>query len=658
MRLKPSTIALLLAFILAACASAPPQPAGGGRPQALIALPTPVESAQASSETADLLRTTDVPVRDRIALAQRFLGLGEIPRSASAPPPVYTIGDTRGFTVENTDTDEQFTITARLVYVTEHAYWWVEEGFDVDGAGLARSAERFEGQIYPTTRRYFGSEWSPGVDNDPHVYILMAEQLGANVLGYFYSSSEYPRQAVPSSNEAEIFLVSVSNLAPYVGTDYFDSVLAHEFQHMIHWAVDVNEDSWANEGLSELSTLLNGFSFLSHIPSFMSNPATQLTHWPEDDPCGPHYGAGHLFFTYMLERFGEEAIVQVVREPANGMVGVQEALRAVGATDPLRGTPVSADDLFADWVVANYLNNANAGDGRYVYSLLPGLGTISPTQSYSVYPVYVEGREWPQYAADYIQLQGSGGVRFAFAGQPQVSLLPTSAHSGRYMFWGNRADDSDTTLTHAFDLTGTARATLEYWTWYHIEALWDYGYVTVSTDGGQTWTVLETPNTTRENPHSNAYGPGYTGRSGGDAEPVWTQERLDLTPYTGRQIMVRFEYVTDDLTLQPGFAIDDMAIPEIGYSEDFEGGDGGWESAGWIRHDNVLPQRFVVQMIEVYGDGTARVVRVLGPEDPPRRVWEIKLDGKVSEVVVVVSGLAPVTTEPAVYTFSVEPVTD
>ena len=41
------------------------------------------------------------------------------------------------------------------------------------------------------------------------------------------------------------------------GNDYYDSILAHEFQHMIQWNVDKNEDSWFNEGMSELAAFLN-----------------------------------------------------------------------------------------------------------------------------------------------------------------------------------------------------------------------------------------------------------------------------------------------------------------------------------------------------------------------------------------------------------------
>ncbi len=140
-------------------------------------------------------------------------------------------------------------------------------------------------------------------------------------------------------------------------------------------------------------------------------------------------------------------------------------------------------------------------------------------------------------------------MRVTFKGSPTVSVVPVDAHSESFMWWSNRGDESDMRLTRGFDLTGADHVTLNFWTWYYIENLWDYAYVMVSSDGGATWTPLSTPRTTAEDPYNNAYGSGYTGQSGG-----WVQESLDLSAYAGQQIMVRFEYITDDAVNQAGHA--------------------------------------------------------------------------------------------------------
>jgi len=228
--------------------------------------------------------------------------------------------------------------------------------------------------------------------------------------------------------------------------------------------------------------------------------------------------------------------------------------------------------------------------------------------------------------------------------------VPVDAHSGHYMVWSNRADESDTHLTRAFDLRDVSSATLRFWTWYHIEEGWDYAYVLVSTDGGARWIPLESARMTFDDPHSNAYGPGYTGHSGG-----WVEESIDLTPYAGQEILLRFEYITDDAVTQPGLIVDDIQIPEIGYAEDFESGDGGWQSEGWLRMDNRLPQHFLVQLVQPdAADGP--VTRLLGPGDSPQGEWTITVGGEGGDAVLVVSGLAPVTTEPARYRVALAPI--
>jgi hypothetical protein len=289
------------------------------------------------------------------------------------------------------------------------------------------------------------------------------------------------------------------------------------------------------------------------------------------------------------------------------------------------------------------------GDGRYTYtfsdlSSIPN-APITATAQANGTPVDMES---PQWGANYIRIKGSGDthtVHLSFDGSDTVSLVPTQAHSGDYMWWSNRADDSDMRLTRAFDLTGATSATLNYWAWYYIEDRWDYGYVMVSPDNGTTWEPLSTTRTTTDNPHSNAYGPGYTGQSD------WVQESVDLSAYAGQQILVRFEYITDDAITQPGLIIDDISIPEIGYTDDVEAGDGGWISEGWLRMNNELPQYFLIQLVQ--NDNTeAPVTRLLSEGELPEGEWDITVGGDMGDATIVISGLAPVTTEPAAYTYT------
>jgi immune inhibitor A len=617
----------------------------------------PVPLAKPSTE--ELLAETVLPERDLLALTTRLKKPAEpIPVVVNATPPHYEVGDRAEFWISEQATNTYFRSWATLRYITPHVHVWVEDGYEVDQDALSRSAERFEKETYPTNRHFFGSEWTPGVDNDPHISIFNGNVPGVG--GYYSSADEYSHLVNPYSNEREMFYINLDNARP--GNDYYDGILAHEFQHMIHWHTDRNEDTWVNEGCSELASYLNEYDVGAADRIFSRRPDTQLTTWA-DDPnlAGPNYGGSYLFMVYFRERFGDEVLRQVVASKADGIAGFDEVLAD-------RGLGVTFEDIFADWLIANYLDDPDLDDGRYGYR---GLEIERPAidTTYQQYPVQWEATVH-QYGADYIELQAGETSEVLetsevwtvhFTGSTEVELVDNEAHSGSYQWWSNRGDDSDTALTRAFDLTGLEQATLQAWLWYDIEEDYDYAYVEVSTDGGQTWDILRGKYTTDRNPTGNSFGHAYTGKSGleaeasedPDAKPQWVLEEMDLAPYAGQQILLRFEYVTDDAFNRPGFCVDDVSIPELGYHYDAEEG-GGWEALGFIHTDNTLSQRYLVQIIEL---GAETRVQRIELDEAQRGQWVIEGFGdQVERAVLVVSALAPKTTELAAYQYSVEPI--
>ncbi|MBN1178637.1 MAG: immune inhibitor A [Anaerolineae bacterium] len=592
----------------------------------------------AAAETAELLRNTVIPVRDLHELAIRLMGLpADTPNTINpSGSPDYAIGTRRTFRVSNVDTDEQFDVDAILEYKTEHVYMWVEQGVRFDRDDLIAAADLFEEETYATNRTFFGSEWSPGVDNDPHVSILHASGLGSSVAGYYSSADEFVAAVREDSNEMEMFYIQMDNVT--INSSFYNGVLAHEFQHMIHWYNDRNEDTWLNEGFSELAMFLNNFDVGGSDYTFARTPDTQLNAWPEGPgAAGANYGAAYLFTSYFLDQFGPDASQDLVGHDENGFAAVDAVL------DDL-GSDLSHIDFFANWVVANLLDQPNLGDGQYGYDTInPPDPTIDIT--HDAFPIS-RSSTVHQYATDYIEVQADQPLQFSFTGSTLVGLFDAQAHSGDYLWWSNRGDDSNMMLTQSFDLSNVSEATLEYWCWYDIEVDWDYTYVEVSTDEGQTWTILRTPSGTDTNPNGNSFGWGYTGESGG-----WIQERVDLSPYAGQDVLVRFEYITDDAVNRPGFALDDVSIPEIGYFSDLEDGDGGWEPAGFIRHANVLPQRWIVQVV-TFGAQTSVERMELDAEQTGS--WQIPLGNGVRRAIIVITAYAPVTTEPASYHYEIK----
>ena len=188
--------------------------------------------------------------------------------------------------------------------------------------------DNFQQIIIPTVRKFFGHEWSPGIDGDPRIYILYAEGLGNSVAGYYSSTDEYSRLAHEYSNEKEMFYLNADIIS--LDDPGLAGTLAHEFQHMIHWAHDSNEETWMNEGSSVLAELLTGHTPQRFDLAFGANPDVQLNAWSTSgggSESVPHYGAAFLFLYYYLERFGETATRALVAHQDNGLAAMDAALQ-------------------------------------------------------------------------------------------------------------------------------------------------------------------------------------------------------------------------------------------------------------------------------------------------------------------------------------------
>lgn len=603
-------------------------------------------------ETLQTLKDVLVPENNPVDIAERLLGLENIPDTYLDTNAPYQVGDSQQFWLTDTDTDENYQMTAELQYITDHAYFWIEEGVSYNENALATLVETFEDHIYPTTREFFGSEWSPGIDGDEHIYILYARGIGGNVAGYFSSADEIHPDAHEFSNAHEMFVINAGNTS--ISGNYIYDVLTHEFQHMIHWNQDRNESSWMNEGFAEVATLIAGYSSSGADFLYLSDPDLQLNDWPNDSSAtGPHYGAAYLFLAYFLDRLGEEATQALVAHPENGLESIDLVLEDLDVHDPLRDAPLRADDLVLDWTITNYLMDDNVADGRFVYIKNEGAQKTYRSESIEDCSEGSLQRVVRQYGVDYFSFECTGEYTLRFEGLENTTLLPEDAYSGDYSFWSNKGDESDITLTHTFDFTDhTGDLTFSYWTWYDIETDWDYLYLLASMDGGETWEFIFTPSGTDTNPTGNSYGWGYTGLSGNRFESEWIQESVDISQFAGQEVMLRFEYITDAAVNGEGLLLDDVSIPEIDYFTDFEEDDGGWVNAGFVRVANILPQTFELALI-IYGDTIE--VNYLTLDESNTLETNLSIGGDVDRVVLVVVGTTRFTRQPAVYTLSFGP---
>ena len=564
--------------------------------------PTPFEIIrqpvnQIDIETLNLLNQTIVPIDDYYEMACRLKEICDIPPTVAPPAVTFQIGDQQTFWINNQDTTSYAQVTATLHYATPHAYFWVQQGVSVDDQKVRDLVDTFENTIYPTDRQFFGSEWTPGVDGDPHIYMLYTDGLGSMVGGYFGSPDEYNPTVRPYSNAHEMFYIASSQS---LGADYTYGILAHEFQHMIQWYQNRNEGTLFGEGFADLAYLINGYYPGDSDRYYLLDPDINLTVWESGaGNNNAHYGANFLFVTYFLDRFGEEIMKALIHDQKNGLASMDTVLAQHNVTDPLTGKIITADDFFLDWTIANYLQDASVADGRYAYHNYPSAPRGQPTEEVATCPTGLGTRTVNQYGVDYIHITCKGDYTLQFEGATSVPLLPADPRSGSYAFWSNKGDESDMTLTHEFDFTNVSGPiTLTYWTWYDLEENFDYVYLEASVEG-QPWTVLVTPSGTADNPNGSSYGWGYTGKSNG-----WIQETVDLSQYAGQKVSLHFEYVTDLQVNGDGFILDDISIPAINYSTDFETDDGGWQAEGFARVKNTLPQTFRLALITQGTGGT------------------------------------------------------
>lgn len=592
--------------------------------------PTPQPSVDLGSQVGV---RGDLPANDPIDLAARFgrtVGRAPATKPFAGTPPT---GSTRDFIVArltggslaHVTPPAVETITATLLATSAHAYFYVDNALAGDPAAAQAAADDFDANVWPRVTAVFGEPAIPGIDGDPRIIVLQAD-LGGAVGGYYSGDDAYLRSVRPLSNEAEMVYLD-RTLKP--GGAAFSVVLAHEFQHLIHANDDPDEEAWVNEGLSEDAAILVGGAG-STIASFEAKPQTQLNFW-DSEGSAPHYGASAAFNRYLASRFGGDALLgAIARQPRDGTAGIDQFLSAIGQ-------PLRFRDVFADWIAANVLNEESGPYGNPARKMQMTIDkSLSAGDS-------VDGSA-QQFGTDYYAINGlnSGDYVLRFRGQTQVPVLPASALGRGSVIWSNAEDGIDTRLTRLIRLPD-GPAMLTFSTWYDIERWYDWGYVAVSTDGGASWTPLAGRQTTTDDPEQQAYGPGYSGKSGGGDQAVWVDESIDLSAYAGKSVMLRFEYVTDGGTHGEGWAIRDVAIN----GQAIEQFGAGWESYGWLGIDGPLPQTYIVRVIASKADGTSVVVDV--PLDANNN-GELRFssDG-LDDAVVAIAGSTDGTNQPAPY---------
>jgi hypothetical protein len=307
--------------------------------------------------------------------------------------------------------------------ISDHAYMVVENsvwGTQVDQNDVDTVLQHFEdinftptplsGGIYDQAVEAFGNP-PLGLDSDPRIYLLYYD-LDISADGFFWIFDADPDGTNPMfrSNECEVLYL---NCGPDAGVNhdpsgnYMIGIIAHEFQHLIHYGYDRSEESWLNESLSEYAMFRYGADDPSWIASFLGNPDVELIPGPTSNI---HYGACWFFGVYLAGHYGGPAFTNAL--VANQAVGIN----AINDTLGTFGYARQFSDVYRDWVVANLVDDPSIASGEFGYPDYD-FAPIAYSAAHMSFPVGVTSGSVNRWAADYVRFEGYSAIQILFNGR-------------------------------------------------------------------------------------------------------------------------------------------------------------------------------------------------------------------------------------------------
>lgn len=263
---------------------------------------------------------------------------------------------------------QPYQLDATLRYIGKHCYIYVQDGQEMTDARARELATQFDEQIYPTDRAWFGSEPTPGFDGDPRITLLFLDILDGwepgrgYVAGYFFPLDTQSRRVFEQSNEREMFYLDMHPGDP--NRDDYLGILAHEFQHMIHWNEDPHETKWLNESMAQLAFYVNDYGHAPQIYTYIRDTDSRFDRF---DNTLEDYGRTYLFTYYLYEKYAGETIdekraffKELVASQEKGPASVASLLQS-------HGVERSLQDIMVDFFTATAVNDPRLDGGRYAY---------------------------------------------------------------------------------------------------------------------------------------------------------------------------------------------------------------------------------------------------------------------------------------------------
>ncbi|MEX0837197.1 MAG: hypothetical protein WD101_02610, partial [Gemmatimonadota bacterium] len=360
-------------------------------------------SSVALEAVADAQGAFDLKLRSEEAaiLERRLSGGGAVQppsgaaRAPGAPAAVPTVGDSRTFWVFNGSDDpgnrfDEITATARLV--SDEAVVYVDDAAPAGGfedGDLEDVGVRFDDVIHPRVTESFGIP--SDLDGNDRVVILFtpvvnrltARDSNSFVGGFFYGRDLLPE--LSNSNAGEVFYALVPDPDAEHGDarskrkvlDVVPSILAHEFQHMVHFSERVvglggSQDAlWVLEGLAQMAEELVARDYAASGDSaaaelfrdgnrrrallYLERPDTVSLIVSSGNGSLAERGAGFLYMLYLHQQDGGDVLRRLTQTTLTGVANVEAQMATTWG------------ELFSRWATAVYFDDGGDAAGPFTY---------------------------------------------------------------------------------------------------------------------------------------------------------------------------------------------------------------------------------------------------------------------------------------------------
>jgi immune inhibitor A len=276
-------------------------------------------------------------------------------------------------------------------------------------------------------------------------------------------------------------------------------------------------------------------------------------------------------------------------QPENGGLGVfaHEYAHDLGLPDlyDTSGNVGGAENSTGFWTLMS--SGANIGDGgpNGIQDAPTNLGAWEKLQlGWLTYDLTSAGAKKSEHRINALGVT-TKQVQAVIVNLPKELNPNVLELGGTQAFWSGRGDNLDNTMTRDVTLPA-APVTLSFKAWYEIETCWDYAYLRVSTNGGTSYTNVQTSISDAGNENGQNFGHGITGISGqpkhcdeASGSPAWVNATADLSAFAGQTVKLQFRYWTDGFVIGRGFVVDDIAVN--GTSIGTGAADEGWTFSGF-----------------------------------------------------------------------------